>query len=256
MHLVRFFPRRLVWLIAAGLAWAATTARGFDHGVLDALLKERVSAGLVDYAALKTDPRLSAYLEVLAAAEPAALEARAEQLAFWINAYNAYTLKLIADHHPLKSIKDVPHAGVESPWDLPVARVGGRTLSLNHIEHQILRAELKEPRIHYAVVCAALSCPPLRSEAYVAERLEEQLAEQARVFLAKQSRFDGGARRAELSLIFRWFAVDFGTEPAAVLRSLAPHAPAAVRQSLANESERWTVSYLDYDWSLNERASK
>jgi len=125
-------------------------------------------------------------------------------------------MKLEADHYPVKSIKDIPHPGLKSPWDLPVARVAGRVLSLNEIEHTILRGELKEPRIHYAVVCAAVSCPPLRAEAYEAERLDAQLAEQARLFLGTLNRFDAVKRKAELSQIFEWFAADFGCEPAAV----------------------------------------
>ncbi|MDP1579714.1 MAG: DUF547 domain-containing protein [Candidatus Didemnitutus sp.] len=252
MHLIRFLPR--LCALALGFCFAlAGSAQAFEHATLDALLKERVSNGRVDYAALKTDARLGSYLDALAAADVAALGARDARLAFWINAYNAYTLKLVADHHPVKSIRDIPHPGVDSPWDLPVARVGGCDLSLNHIEHQVLRAELKEPRIHYAVVCAAVSCPPLRAEAFVAERIDEQFADQARVFLGTLNRFDAKARRAELSQIFNWFAADFGGEPAAVLRALAPYAPAAVRASLAADSGKWTVTYLDYDWSLNER---
>lgn len=252
MQPIRFFLRVAV-LVVWSLVASAGTARAFDHAGLDALLKERVSEGRVDYAAIKTDSRLPAYLATLAEADTSALGGRDARLAFWINAYNAYTLKLVVDHYPVKSIRDIPHPGVESPWDLPVARVGGQDLSLNHIEHQILRAELKEPLIHYAVVCAAVSCPPLRAEAYVAGRLDAQLAAQARLFLSAKNRFDPAARRAELSQIFKWFSADFGGDSATVLRSLAPYAPAAVRGSLAAEPEKWTITHLDYDWSLNVR---
>lgn len=231
----------------------ANAARAFDHAPFDRILKDHVSEGRVDYAALKHDARLGSYLDALAAADVAALGTRNEQLAFWINAYNAYTLKLIVDHYPVKSIRDIPHPEVESSWDLPLARVAGRQLSLNAIEHTILRGELKEPRIHYAVVCAAVSCPPLRTEAFVAERLDAQLRDQAERFLATWNRFDPQTRRAEISQIFKWFASDFGGEPASVLRALAPYAPARVQASLAADADRWTVTYLDYDWALNER---
>jgi hypothetical protein len=254
---IRGFGSRVACLLGLAMAVACAVApvRAFDHRLLDAVLKERVAEGRVDYAALKTDRRLEAYLDLLANAEAgtASLVAREEQLAFWINAYNAVTLKLVADHYPVNSIKDVPHPGLPSPWDLPVARVAGRVLSLNDIEHAILRAELKEPRIHYAVVCAAVSCPQLRSEAYVADRLEAQVTEQARLFLSAMNRFDVAERNAELSRIFEWFAVDFGGEPAAVLRAVAPYAPEAVREELLANADRWTVTYLEYDWALNER---
>ncbi|TAG28452.1 MAG: DUF547 domain-containing protein [Verrucomicrobia bacterium] len=251
MSSARFAP----WLLATTLGFFSLTsgAFAFDHGPLDTLLKDHVREGRVDYAALKEDTRLAAYLDALASADLATLPARNEQLAFWINAYNAVTLKLIVDHYPLKSIRDIPHPQVESCWDLPSATVGGRRLSLNEIEHSILRKELKEPRIHYAVVCAAVSCPPLRAEAYTAERLDAQFTAQAEQFLANWNHFDSQTRQAALSQIFNWFAVDFGSTPEAVLRSLAPYAPTQVRGALASESSGWTVTYLSYDWALNGR---
>ncbi len=239
-------------LIAFGLAPLPLKASAFDHSIFDAVLKTHVKDGLVRYAALKSEPRLDVYLAKLAAAKPEALSGRAEQIAFWINAYNAYTLKLIVDHHPVASIRDIPHAGAESVWDLPVARVAGATYSLNAIEHEILRGQYKEPLIHYAVVCAAVSCPTLRAEAFTGDCLYEQIGEQARSFLASHNRFDGKTRRAQLSQIFQWFAVDFGGDAPAVLAALAPFAPEAVSKSLAQGSAGWTVVYLDYDWALNE----
>jgi Protein of unknown function, DUF547 len=238
-------------LLICYLVLGVGSVSAFDHSILDSVLKARVSEGRVDYAALSKDPRLDDYLAKLEMADPAGLATRDERLAFWINAYNAYTLKLIVAHYPLKSIRDVPHAGLDSPWDIPVAKVGGRVLTLNHIEHVILRKELAEPRIHYAVVCAAVSCPPLRAEAYVAERLDQQIGEQARLFLTKENRFLLKEKRAELSQIFNWFAADFGGKPEAILRSLAPYLDEPIKAALASEAAQWTVVHREYDWALN-----
>ncbi len=251
-----YFSFCLRALMAAWLGLGlVVTAHAFDHTALDGLLRAHVSAGRVDYEAVKADARLDEYLGALAATDLATLATREEQLAFWINAYNAHTLKLITAHLPLKSIRDIPHPGVASPWDLPGIQVGGRAVTLNAIENQILLAELKEPRIHYAIVCAAVSCPPLRAEAYEASRLEAQLKSQAYTFLRTHNRFDLKTRRAELSSIFKWFAADFGSEPAAVLRALAPYTPATTREALTGDPSKWAITYLDYDWSLNDRRS-
>ncbi len=162
-------------------------------------------------------------------------------------------MKLVLAHHPVKSIRDIPHPGLKSPWDLPVATLEGRELTLNQIEHEILRPIFKDPRIHYAIVCAAVSCPPLRSEAFVPERLDAQLDEQGRVFLSKQNQFDTATRTARLSQIFNWFGGDFGPDAPAVLRAIAVHAPAEIASALRTAPDRWKIEYLDYDWSLNER---
>jgi hypothetical protein len=228
-------------------------AETVDHTLFDAVLKKHVADGRVDYPALKTDARLEAYLARLGESDASIAEkaSQEEKLAFWINVYNAATLRLVTVHYPVKSIRDIPHAGLASVWDIPTVKVGARTLTLNQIEHDILRAKLKEPRIHFAVVCAAVSCPPLRSEAYVAERLEQQLDDQARGFLARQNRFDLKTRRAELSRIFEWFAADFGADAPALLARIAPWAPESVRDGLSGKNGPWTISYQDYDWSLN-----
>ncbi len=246
------FPRgSAVWLLALGCLVTAHAA--VDQGLFTAILKTHVAGGHVDYTALRTDPRLDTYLAQVAATDPASATTRPEQLAFWINAYNAYTLKLIITHYPVASIRDIPHPGVASPWDLPIATVGGQSHTLNQIENDILRGRLKEPRIHYVIVCAAISCPPLRAEAYAADRLEAQFAEQARLFLTRQNKFDAQAHHAVLSSIFKWFATDFGSDTASVLRALAPFAPATATTSLASHPEKWTVAYHDYNWALNDR---
>jgi Protein of unknown function, DUF547 len=233
---------------------AATTA-------YSALLRDHVHAGAVHYTALRGDPRLDAYLAWIAATDPATLPHRNERLAYWINTYNAATLRLITDHYPVRSIMDLAKGGRYlsflirgTPWDRPVVVAGGRRLTLNQVEHAIIRKEFAdEPRIHFVLVCAARSCPPLRSEAYTAERLETQLTEQTRAFLAdeRHNRFDVATRTAHVSALFKWYARDFGPDDQAVLRWIARWAPSAVATTLADDAARWRLRYVDYDWSLN-----
>lgn len=213
-----------------------------DFGAYNALLHDQVRAGQVDYAALKADPRLAATVATIAATDPATITDRDARLAFWLNAYNALTLKLVADHYPVISIRDI--AGGQ-PWDQSVVTLaGGRTLTLNQIEHDIIRPVFKEPRVHFALVCAAVSCPPLRSEAYVADRLDAQLDDQAKTFVNDPFKNRLGTHSLRLSAIFQWFAVDFGGSEAAVVRFITSWMPEA-------PSPDATVSYIKYDWRLN-----
>ncbi len=215
-----------------------------DFFAYDALLHDHVHAGRVDYAALKADPRLTDTVTSIAATDPATITDRSARLAFWLNAYNALTLKLVVDHYPVASIRDI--AGGK-PWDQPVIKLAdGRTLTLNQIENDIVRPEFKEPRVHFALVCAAISCPPLRSEAFTAAKLDDQLDDQARVFLRDSSRnfYDPAAKTLKLSSIFQWFAADFGGSDAAVIAFVMPYLPKAPKADAK-------IGYLDYDWSLN-----
>lgn len=233
-----------------------------DHGLFSAVLQEHVVAGLVDYAAVARDQRLPQYLDQLAETDPGRLASRAEKLAFWINAYNAYTLKLVADDYPVESIHDLGTGGRiigwllnRSPWDIRFAEVGGKKYTLNEIEHEILRPRFQEPRIHFAIVCAAVSCPPLRSEAYVPDRLDEQFDEQGRIFLAdsRHNQFDFKERRASLSPIFSWFKEDFGGDDESLIRFVARFLGQDVARQLESHTEPWRVSHTDYDWSLNDQ---
>jgi hypothetical protein len=251
---MKFLPAVLVCCAAfSSFVRAETGGAERGLGLWDAILRVHVAEGRVDYARLKTDPRLADYVRWLEQERPAGYGSREEKLAYWINAYNALTLKLVLAHHPVKSIRDIPHPRLKSPWDLPVTTIEGRELTLNQIEHEILRPVFKDARVHYAIVCAAVSCPPLRAEAYRPERLGAQLDEQGRLFLAKQNQFDPARRSARLSQIFNWFGSDFGADRPAVLTALAAHAPAEVAAALRAAPDRWTVDYLDYDWSLNDR---
>jgi hypothetical protein len=233
----------------------------FDHGAFDALLRAHVADGLVDYDAFATAPEFPRYLARLAAFDPATLP-RAEQLAFWINAYNAYTIQLINKHGERTSIRNINKTfGVVKaygPWKERLARVGGRAYGLDEIEQEIIRPRYREPRIHFALVCAALGCPPLRGEAYVGARLDAQLDDQGRVFLRAsptKNRVDVASRTAYLSPVlvgFRDYIDDFGGSAAAVGRYIARWFPAGPERTLL-ESGDFRVVETDYDWALNAR---
>lgn len=232
-----------------------------DDALYSALLADRVDAvGLVDYRALQSDPRLDTYLTTVAQTDPAALASDAARLAFWLNAYNAYTLKLIADNYPVQSINDLATGGKyigyligKTPWDIKFAQIQGERVTLNYIEHDVVRKRFKDPRVHFALVCAAVSCPPLRREAYVADRLDAQLNEQAEIFLRDESknRFNLQERRAELSKVFDWFKEDFGSADATVIAYAGRYAPWTARRAMLGGTAKWTLSYTDYDWALN-----
>lgn len=227
-------------------AASAEAAVGYD-----ALLRAHVGPlGFVDYDALAADPAaLSAYVRSLAA--PDLLDGldgldNDAKLAALINAYNAFTLQLIVQNYGggaasggLKSITDL-HGG--KPWDQKIWDLAGQTVSLNQIEHEMIRKEFPgEPRIHWAVVCAAYSCPPLRAEAYTAKGLEEQLADQERrVLLAGDKRFlDASGPAIRVTKLFEWYGHDFGDD----WRTY-------VTQRLKPEEAKYG-GFLDYDWRLN-----
>ena len=248
-------------LLAMALCAAVTSAKP-DNALFTAVLKAHVKDGLVDYVGLKADPRLAGYLEQLSATDPAKLASDQERLALWLNAYNAYTLQLIIDRQPAKSITEIGTGGLAlgsllrtTAWDIPFAVIGKRRYTLNQIEHEVIRARFKDARAHFALNCASCSCPALRSEAYEAEKLDRQLDEQGRLFLrdSTRNRFELGTRTAYLSSIFKWYPKDFGEGDRGALLAAAKYAPAEVRKSIEADPTTWKVEYLAYDWSLNDQ---
>ena len=239
------------------------------------LLEEHVADnGLVDYAALKADPSsLEAFLLQLAKLPSRELQnwPRNDRIALWINAYNAYTLKAIIDHYPIQSsfIKSLAYPNnsirqIDGVWDRLKFSVAGEQFTLDQIEHQILRGRFGDARIHVALVCAALSCPPLRQEPYQGKDLREQFADQTRRFTAGSNNFRLQPGTLYLSKIFDWFGEDFvpryagngkidqhGTTESAVLQFLLPHLDAATQETV--RSGRFKIRYTDYDWTLNEQ---
>lgn len=239
----------------------STTAQAqeFDHthASYSDLLGAYVENGMVDYAKLKANRReLDAYLSEMARINKATFKAwpETDRLAFLMNLYNAATLRLIVDHYPVKSIKDIG-GFFRGPWKQKVVGLLGKTITLNDLEHEIIRKEYNEPRIHVALVCAARGCPPLRSEAFVGARLDEQLSDQMRIFLANpaKNRIVPGSGKVYLSKIFKWYGADFKKNGNTLLGSLAPYWPDHLTTQAAAARRKWDITYTDYDWSLNER---
>ena len=236
---------------------AAAQVPAFDHSTFDGLLRAHVTEeGLVDYDAFGRSPEFREYLQALTGARPDGLP-EAERLAFWINAYNAYTIELINRHQERKSIRNINKTlgfiSGKGPWKERMAEAGGRTWTLDEIEHEIIRKEFQEPRIHFAVVCAAMGCPPLRTEAYTSHELDRQLDEQTRAFLLEspaKNRVDPASGTAFLSPIFDWYREDFPEGKEGLGRYLAPFFPPGPARDLL-ESGRFDVEFTEYDWSLN-----
>lgn len=249
-----FLPAALAAFLLS--AAPATARAGFDHShaAWTAILQEHVSNERVDYAALKKAPApLEAYLDTLASVPESEFKgwSREQRLAFLINLYNAATLKLVADHYPVDSIKDI--GGVfNGPWKQSVVRAFGKTWTLDNIEHDMIRPKYGEPRAHFAVNCASIGCPALRPEAFVADRLDAQLDEQGRKFLADPSknRVDVSKKTLHLSPIFKWFASDFTNAAGSIDKFVRPYLSDADRAAVSGGGFR--VSYTDYDWGLNE----
>ncbi|MEQ8472925.1 MAG: DUF547 domain-containing protein [Marinoscillum sp.] len=222
-----------------------------SHEKFTELLQDHVgSDGFVDYKGFKKDrEKLNSYLELLKSTAPNKNWSDEEQIAYWINVYNAFTIDLVLQHYPVKSIKDIGSSiqvpFVNTPWDIKFIEIGGETYDLNNVEHGILRKKWEEPRIHFAVNCASYSCPKLRNEAFTAEKLNEQLDEQAKDFINDDFRNDITKNKAELSKIFDWFSGDFKNKMP-VREFINQYADVKI-------GENTKVTYKEYDWKLNEQ---
>ncbi len=243
-------------VVASVLAVAMAASPAFDHAAFDRLLRRHVTDGLVDYDAFERSKEFPAYLEALASARLEDLP-EPERLAFWINAYNAWTIEQINAHEERESIRNINKTlgllPLKGPWSEKMVHAAGRTLSLDDVEHEIIRKQFDEPRIHFALVCAALGCPPLRSEAYTGERLEEQLEEQARTFLRRSplnNRVDVAEGTVWASPILTWYKDDFGGTDESLGRFLARYWPEGPERELLL-SGRFRVRKTAYDWTLN-----
>lgn len=230
---------------AALPAWARQTVDYSDYGEL---LKKHVKHGMVDYRGFKQDePRLDRYLSRLEEVDPLKL-GRNEQMAFFINAYNAWTIKLILNHYPgVHSIKDLGTL-FQSPWKKKFVRIHGQTVTLDHIEHDILRPLFKDPRIHFAVNCASKSCPPLLDEPYKGMTLDSQLNRMTINFINDPQRNFIKDGILYVSRIFKWFGEDFNHDILGYVRS---YARGNLARQMDGASKTLKIKYLDYDWSLN-----
>ncbi len=227
-----------------------SSSKPIDHIIWDSLLQKHVfDDGLVDYQGFISDSiPFNKYLTLLRNNHPNKKHwSREERLAYWINAYNAFTVKMIVDHYPTKSIKDIKNGipFINTVWDIKFIKIEGVEYDLNNIEHGILRPKFKEPRVHFAINCASYSCPPLRNEAYTAEKIDAQLTDQAKIFLSDIRKNKITIGQIKISKIFSWFKNDFLVKEKSI-------------QSFINQfteveiSKNAKITYYDYNWTLNE----
>ena len=228
-----------------------------DFSAWDRLLKtyiRRQEAGpnLFDYAAVTPEDRwaLDALISRLTAL-PIDRYDRPEQFAYWVNLYNALTVQVVLDHYPVDSIRDIdisPGWFSDGPWDKKLVTVAGEDISLNDIEHRILRPIWRDPRIHYAVNCASIGCPDLRDEAYDGERLDEMLDDAARSYINSPRGVSIDGSKVTVSKIYDWFYEDFGRSTETLLSHLKRYAEPSLAQALAAIGD---IEDTAYDWSLN-----
>ena len=214
-----------------------------SHSSWDALLNRHVtSEGKVNYDGFKSDiAKLDAYLNLIGNNEAKPGWTQAEKKAFWLNTYNAWTIKLVLERYPVNSIKDVS----AKPWDKRFIKVGANTLTLNDIENKIIRRQFKDARIHFAVNCAAISCPKLSNKAFTAINVEKELDRLTKEFL-KTDNVNLIEKSAQLSKIFEWYAADFIEESESVLKFVEQHSGMTFHPKVK-------VSYLEYNWKLNKQ---
>lgn len=221
--------------------------RGFSHETFDGLLRAQVVDGVVNYPGIAADGRLEAYLRELDRIDPNSLPTREARLAFWINAYNAFAIKGILGGYSPSTLAGRYRYFISRDY-----RVGGETINLYDLERKLLIPDFREPRIHFAIVCASRSCPKLQAWAYRADKLNEQLDQSARAFVndPTKNRFDREKKVAYLSMIFKWFEEDFASQTGSLLGYVKRY---VADPDLARELDSipYQVQFLDYDWGLN-----
>ena len=223
------------------------------HKSWNKLLQSHVNAdGWVDYNGFMQDKQLlQSYLDTLSNNAPQTSWACNDKMAFWINAYNAFTIKLILEHYPVKSIKDIGPdiqiVRINTPWQIKFIPIDGRKWKLDDLENKILRRAFHDARIHFAIVCASRSCARLRNEAYTGAKLEAQLLEQTQKFLRNPAKNNFiSASKAELSPYFKWFSGDFKDQSGSVIKFINQYADTKL-------DENADIDYKDYDWSINDQ---
>ena len=242
----------ILLVVAAGARFSAAATpnqAGPLHAEFSRLLGTYVQDNLVNYAGWTANAEdtaaLGRYVDQLAALDPAEWPAD-DALAYWINLYNAVTLRLILDNYPLDSIKDLGGFLKKSPWKRDLVTVGDRTLTLNDIENDIIRPGFGDPRIHFALNCASVGCPPLGKEAFVPDKLSDQLDAACRLAMNRDQWVRVAGNKVELTRIFDWYGGDFTADGGSV--------PEFIKRY---RTEPWPsgepkISFMSYDWSLNE----
>ena len=212
----------------------------------NSLLKENVDKqGNVDYKSLKNNEAdLDLYLNYLSKTTPSKEWSKNKEKAFWINVYNAYTIKIILTNYPLKSITNIKNNG-KTAWKTPFAKVGGKTYTLDHIEHEILRKKFNDARIHVGVNCASISCPKLGNIAFTENNIESELERLMKEFINDTTKNKISQKKIIISEIFNWFPNDF-TKEGSLIDYINKYSEITV-------NEKAQIKYLTYDWSLNEK---
>lgn len=228
--------------VVSGFGGTAT----FDHSIFNKLLAKNVAAGKIKYSAFKTDTNFAKYLVFLENAKVENLS-KTEQLAFWVNAYNACVIKNVIDNSGIKKPTDV-----KGFFDAKKFKVAGKNLTLNEIENDNVRAKFKEPLIHFGLVCGAISCPPIVNKAYSGKTVLSMLAVNAKFYLAgKQNSVNEDKKVLSLSKIFEWYAKDFGDKKS-LLGFLQKYGTKQMQDFIkANPDPK--IEYLEYDWSINSK---
>ena len=225
--------------------------KAITHEEWTGLLQKHVNkAGFVDYKGfIKDSVKLNSYLIKLSANAPANSWSRDEKFAYWINAYNAYTVKLITSNYPVKSIKELGAANpiifINTAWDKKFFSIENKSMTLNTIEFKIIKKQFRDPRSHFAINCASISCPKLLDVAYEAKTLNAQLDQQGKAFLADTDKNKVSASNPKLSSIFKWYSGDFEkgqTKIEFINKYASPKLNANAK-----------IDYLDYNWNLNEQ---
>lgn len=239
----------MVWVFALGVAPSPVAAQ-VDNSLWAELLQQYVKKNRVDYDGFKKNEAiLDKYLAILGQTQVDNLSHN-HRFAFYINAYNAFTIKLILTKYPgINSIKEIG-SFFSGPWSKKFISLGGRIVSLDHIEHDILRPLFKDPRVHFAINCASKSCPPLLDKPYEGTTLDTQLDDQARAFVNELKHNFVSNNTLFVSSIFKWFEEDFHDKPLLFIRQ---YASKELLTKLDALGPKVPITFLDYDWTLNRR---
>lgn len=232
-----------LWFFGTLAAMPSDTETGVSHRAWDALLKEHVSnTGKVDYNGFKADKsKLDAYIQTLQENHPSSSWSKNEEMAFWINLYNAFTIQQVLEVYPVSSIMKVAGGKV---WDAKKIKVGSKYYTLNQIEKDMLLKKFNEPRVHFAVNCAAKSCPPLMNKAWTAENIQSSFDLRARMFVNNLSFNTISSSSIQISKIFEWYASDFGGS-SNLIKYINKYSKITISSSAK-------ISYKEYNWNLNE----
>jgi len=249
MRIIRSILKIFLTLcIFSNLAPSGWSEASVDSRLYGELLIKYVKKGVVDYQGFKNEEtKLDEYLRVLENTNVSQLS-RDELFAFYVNAYNAWTIKLILSAYPgIKSIKDLGNI-FKTPWEKKIVRINGDVITLDDVEHNKLRAQFKDPRVHFAINCASKSCPPLISEPYEGSTLNRQLDDATRAFINDPESNYLKGNKLYVSRIFKWFSEDFDDD---VLSFFLKYSEGNFKQELEAQKNKIKIVYLSYDWSLN-----